>query len=574
MAFFKTQIYFLFLVLFTAIPVATNAQDTNFSIPDSLKTKTPNELVDLIKSSDVTEIEVYEEMLEGFHKKDTVIGKIYIQLGQFFFRKEDFKRSIKYANKLFDIEDELSDDKLIFRAHIIIGSSFLRQGKHQKSYDYYYNALQIAQQQENLENIIIANSGRILVLQKMNKLDKALEISKEMLQAIDKTSFKNGRSHVAIFTNINEVYLDKGQYDSVLYYADKGIDMSKSIDLKEGLVDLYIKKGIVYYYKKEFDQAFDNLKKAKNILEHYDIGNEFFPTVKVNYYMAGCYYEQQNYDMAIYYLCKTMDFIEEEDVSIRPVIQSHLLLANCYFKKKDFEQGHYWERSYINLNSSYQEDKDKTVDIIYEKEIEKHEKEIRELKSKESIATYLLISSIAISLVLLLIGFRYYKKQQSNKIMFSELLEKINHLEVEKSKKATKNSSATIVIDDDKVTAVLKGLDKLEDQEYFLKSECGLGLMAKKVKTNTTYLTKIIHAHKGKNFNEYITDLRIEYALQRLKNDKKFRAFSVKSIAAEVGYKSDDAFAKRFKAKTGLNPSYYIKNIEKLQREDVIPKRA
>ncbi|AXT51769.1 helix-turn-helix domain-containing protein [Aquimarina sp. BL5] len=570
MAFFKTQILFLFLLLFIIIPIFTKAQDTKFIIPDSLKTKTPEALVDLITSSDADHIEVYEEVLESFHKNDTVIGKIYIELGQFFYMKEDFKRSVTYANKLLNKKQIITNDKLIFSAYRIIGSSFLRQGKYQKSYDYYYKALQIANQQENLRNIIIANSGRILVLQKMNKLDKALEISKEMLQAINKTSFKNGKNHVAIFTNINEVFLGKEEYDSVLYYADKGINMSKSLNYKEGLVDLYIKKGIVYYYKKEFDQAFDNLKSAKDLLDLYKIGNKFFPTVKVNYYMAACYYEQRNYDKAISYLYNTMDFIEEKDRSRLPVIQSHLLLANCYFKKKDYKQAHYWENIYVKLNKNYQEEKDKTVNTIYEKEIEKHEKEITQLKNKENISKYLLIGSITMSLILLFIGFTYYKKQQSNKLVFSELVEKIKHLEGEKSKKTSKDSSATIVIDDKKVTAVLKGLEKLEDEEYFLKSECGLGLMAKKVKTNTTYLTKIIHAHKGKNFNEYITDLRIEYALKRLKNDKKFRAFSVKSIAAEVGYKSDDAFAKRFRAKTGLNPSYYIKNIEKLQQDNNI----
>ncbi len=85
--------------------------------------------------------------------------------------------------------------------------------------------------------------------------------------------------------------------------------------------------------------------------------------------------------------------------------------------------------------------------------------------------------------------------------------------------------------------------------------------MSKKVKTNTTYLSKIIKTHKAASFNDYINDLRIEYALKRIKNDKKFRSFSVKSIALEIGYKTDNSFTKHFKSKTGLNPSYYIKKI-------------
>lgn len=568
MAFLKKQIPFFFLLIISSIPIAISAQDIDLMVPDSLKTKTPTELVNLIESSDAKEIGVYEEILVSFHKNDTSTAKLYMKLGWFFYTKEDFKRSAIYANKVYKIGSKIKEVELLFDADILKGASYLIDGKHQKAFDSYDDALEIAKKAKSIEKGIIANSGRILVLQKMNRLDIALETAEETLQSIEKTSFKNGINHVKILTNLIEIYLDQEQYDLVLYYAEKGIEMSKSLDFKDGLVDLYIKKGIVYYYRKEYDQAFDYLEKAKGILRKYDIDNTSYISVKINYFLASCYYEQQNYDKAITHLCHSMSFIKVEELSKLPVIQSHLLLANCYFKKKDFEQAHYWKNVYVKLNSEYQDDKDKTVDKILKKNTDTLEQEITQLKNKESIATYILILSVTILIILIFIGYRYYRKQKSNKIVFAELLEKINHLELEKNKIRIKNGSTGIVIDDTKVADVLKGLDKLERQEYFLKSECNLTSIAKKVKTNTTYLTKIIHTHKGKKFNEYITDLRIEYVLQRLKNDKRFRAFSVKSIAVDLGYKSDDAFAKHFKAKTGLNPSYYIKNLEKQKEEE------
>jgi len=122
-----------------------------------------------------------------------------------------------------------------------------------------------------------------------------------------------------------------------------------------------------------------------------------------------------------------------------------------------------------------------------------------------------------------------------------------------------------INIDDQKVSDIIKRLDKLEEQEYFLKSCCSLGTMAKKVKTNATYLSWVIRTYKEKSFNVYINRLRIEYVLKRLKKDKKFRFFSIESISLEIGYKSNTSFVKHFKAKTGLNPSYYIKDIQELE---------
>lgn len=167
---------------------------------------------------------------------------------------------------------------------------------------------------------------------------------------------------------------------------------------------------------------------------------------------------------------------------------------------------------------------------------------------------------------MLFILLKYFRKQHSNKVLFNNLINKITRLESQRKTipKKPKEATKEIVIDDKKLDKILKGLDKLEQREFFLRPDCNLRSIAKKVKTNITYLSKIINIHKEKSFSDYINDLRIDYALERLKNDKQFRSFSVKSIASELGYKCDHSFAKHFKSKTNLYPSYYIKQLDKL----------
>ena len=87
-----------------------------------------------------------------------------------------------------------------------------------------------------------------------------------------------------------------------------------------------------------------------------------------------------------------------------------------------------------------------------------------------------------------------------------------------------------LVIQDKKIQEILIRLDKLETSLYFLNSSCSLQNVAKKIKTNTSYLSKIIGTHKGKKFTEYINELRIQYVLKRLKEDSKFRKYSIKNI--------------------------------------------
>ena len=112
---------------------------------------------------------------------------------------------------------------------------------------------------------------------------------------------------------------------------------------------------------------------------------------------------------------------------------------------------------------------------------------------------------------------------------------------------------------------ILQGLKKFEEKKLFLQKNCTINFVAKKIHTNKTYLSRTLQSHKQKKFVHYITDLRIDYGLSQLKNDTKFRAYDVKSIASELGFNTSESFAKAFKKRTGIYPSFYIKNLNKLK---------
>lgn len=137
-------------------------------------------------------------------------------------------------------------------------------------------------------------------------------------------------------------------------------------------------------------------------------------------------------------------------------------------------------------------------------------------------------------------------------------------VEVNETEEIEEEIDATYTIDDKKVEEILIKLQKLEDKHYFLRQDCTLHNMAKKLKTNTSYLSKIINTHLDKSFSTYINELRINYAILELKNNRRIRSYSVKGIAQEMGYKNADAFSRYFRAATGITPSVYIKKIQEI----------
>ncbi|WP_109097198.1 helix-turn-helix domain-containing protein [Aquimarina sp. AU58] len=73
---------------------------------------------------------------------------------------------------------------------------------------------------------------------------------------------------------------------------------------------------------------------------------------------------------------------------------------------------------------------------------------------------------------------------------------------------------------------------------------------------------KVIYCHKQKTLSQYINDLRIDFVVEKFRSDSKFRKYTIKAIAQEVGFNTAEAFSKTFYKKTGIYPSYFIKKLE------------
>ena len=221
---------------------------------------------------------------------------------------------------------------------------------------------------------------------------------------------------------------------------------------------------------------------------------------------------------------------------------------------------------------------------IYEKyDLVKLKDEIVELQETSKRTKFFYVGGIVL-LIMIIIGLLIFnkKQQQKNKQRFANLMNQLEEkrqkgklqqkqsqadrtrapdkIVSEVSKEKSKSETTEI---DPKMLEILKKLDEFEEKELFISKDSTLVEVAKKIQTNTTYLSKVINTHKEKSFTAYITDLRVDYAIERLSHDRKFRSFTIGAIAQEIGFKRSESFAKAFKVKTGLYPSYFIKELEK-----------
>ncbi|MBQ0734573.1 helix-turn-helix domain-containing protein [Aquimarina celericrescens] len=128
--------------------------------------------------------------------------------------------------------------------------------------------------------------------------------------------------------------------------------------------------------------------------------------------------------------------------------------------------------------------------------------------------------------------------------------------------KAVKNKPSVTNISDEVRDHLLVKLQKFEESRGYLKSKLNTKDLAKSFGSNSSYLSIVVNTYKQKSFSQYINDLCIDYAVARLQTDTKFRKYTVKAIAQEIGFNTAEAFAKTFYKNTGIYPSYFIKQLE------------
>jgi len=491
-----------------------------------------------------------------------------------------------YKNRMFNEANAQSEKSLRFaqehnlpelemRALSLLGDLRVVVTNETTQLEYYEKLLKLAEAHSNDKYIQIAFSQIASLLNLSGDIKKSIKIRKKSLAFFEQksvdTSFtqkSKNRNIASVYFYLSSSYLSLKKLDSAKLYADYIRKFSeKELDSCD-LAWSYILDAEIALTEKKFP-------KAKNFYQKYfDVCQNDYGLDQLNkaYFFGKAEVGAGNYDQAIKILQKGLDDYKVTAVEEGLMKDYYEKLAEAYKQTGDFKNASIYFEKYLKTKEKYNELKDSAKKQFLEKERESFRKEFNTLKiEKDSRTNHLIYVLLGASLVILFLLFfllKFYKTKKTNEAKFEALMQKINAAnkpdEIIDTKDEVLEEKSSIDVPEETKQQILAGLKKLETQEYFLKQECNSYNVARKINTNTTYLSKVINSHFDKNFNTYINDLRINYAIMRLKNDVIFRSYSIQSIAEELGYKSADSFSKYFKQNTGLNPSFYIKEIKNI----------
>lgn len=539
------NLYFLLIILiFYPLKIYSQNKfsEKSFHFADSL----------FIKNLDLTNSKKYIDSAIFYAERtesQDQLAYVYSSIGFFFNKVKAFDKSLYYFEKSNDYAQIINDLYIINSNYYSVSLVYFQLGNFKesknylnKSYDYFIT------NQKTL-------SDKLALLNILNRLSFIETINGD----IEKAKFYN---------NLENVY-------SKDHIIRKDYNHMLSLPLKN--------KGIILYKEKKYKESVESLNKS---IDSFEKNNIYYWLAIVYSYLGKNYLALKDENIAYNYFLK-VDSIFKKNKVTDPLIRTGLEQLNILNKKKnnlneqlesvntliEFDSLHNIRNT--NLSNKFYGD---FIGGELKKEKIRLEKKIL---FKDKFNLLLIIIFIITGIIVTVIFFRNRRRNKILKIKFQEVLDgyllEIKSLKRDNKKIEIKGEVKKIVkkesedfIDDSIVNNILIKLTKLERENYFLDLNTSLKTTAINLKTNTNYLSYVINTKKDMNFPSYINRLRINYIIKEIIENKKIRNMSMDGIANSAGFKTRQKFSDTFLEMTGMRPSYFISNIDKIDINDYL----
>ena len=500
--------------------------------------------------------------------------------------------NFKYSDSALIVGQKSKNKKLLSYAYLNRGTLYMDEEKYNKALDDIFLANKYSKDlgddytYNKTKYYIAQNKIYLGLYEDANKeLKSCIHYFKENLNAVN--SLGNNYPMYYLFSLMS--YIDTntkmGKQSENQQLINEAIKYTKSNNLEQYEPYFISLEGTSAFYKKDYKKAINKLTQS---LTSY---NDQWPHNTDIYHLGLSFWHSGRKKVAIKYL----EEIDNEYNKTKKLNPNFRTAYEILIKYNDSIGNTEKQLEYINKLMSLDKSYEKNYKYLYtrinkeydnQKLIEEKNKIEKSLKTQKITNVFLFLISL---LVIGLIVLRYRKLQKTYKARFEEIIAQ-SELKKHDDKKITQkhalltkeqeNKEDSQIIPKVNITEasfdynfynkipglnpifienILNQLEEFENDNKFLDTQISQRLLSENFSTNATYLSKIINVYKGKTFNIYINDLRLDYIIEFLKNDVKYLNMDVKELARLSGFSNTENFSDNFQRKFKIKPSYFIK---------------
>ncbi|MCF2220674.1 helix-turn-helix domain-containing protein [Chryseobacterium sp. PS-8] len=481
---------------------------------------------------------------------------------------------IPYLDSVLIVAKEINNREYLSDGYTYKGNHYYLKGDYLKSLDNYLLAKNFCEENSKNYNIINFNIG--LLKLELENYDEAINLFLNYKSFLEQNKLTEKSNYVRCLYALAYAYNKRKDIKTSNLYLNLGFQKNDKVKNAKMHSNLLLIAGINEYNQKDYKKSLQTLAKVSGLIKT----NSFDPQnlALSEYYSGKCLIKLNNSNFLKKF--EIIDSIIIKTKDITPELRDTYPILIDYYKKlqnKD-KQLYYIERLLAVDNILYKKKSilSNQINKKYDTPILLKEKEklISDLNSKNHILFWLLgIGSIflAIALFLYLSNIKKVKlyKEKADSLLSNSKPSIVNNTDENFNSPTlevvdNKIEKSKVKLSDDKFLQLSLKLEEFEKGKRFLDKNMNLDILSKELNTNRAYLSRSVNELKGKNFSQYLNELRINYIIEELKTNTQLQKFTIASIAEHAGYNNSVSFTTSFRKITGTLPSYFIKALNEI----------
>lgn len=499
-----------------------------------------------------------------------------------------YKASIMNANKSLRLfyADSMINSAKKSNSKELIGSCYITKGivhydrmEHIEALDNYLIADRHISQVDNPILVYKIKFEIAKIKYYLGFYDEAISLLRECVTFFEKES---DRGYLNSMHVLGMCYSRTGKYKLASETNQLGLDEGRLFE--DSSMEFYFNhsEGVNQCFQENYSEAIKKLKKAlPDVIDHKDHANAAI----AYFYIGKSYWSIKKTNNAIANFKKVDQIFQKEKCTLPELRKAYEYLIDYYKEQNDMQSQLFYINQLLAVDKVLSEDYKYLLNKIV-KEYDTKEL-INEKNAIENTIIFTRIAASAIIVGMAISIFYIIRKNRRNLKLFEEVMKrdtrnlsltpnsvfeetdsfpsasKLGEQKAEITETIRINKKYTRIITPEIEEAIVKNLEKFEATKRYLEKDMQVAKMASILQTNPKYVTKIIAKHRGKGTIEYITELKLDYIIEMIKTNSKFRNYTHKALAEEAGFRTTQNFSRAFKSYTGITPTYLCYKLKK-----------
>jgi AraC-like DNA-binding protein len=477
------------------------------------------------------------------------------------------EQRLLYADSMVFAATNTHNNEIIAGAYLTKGIVYFSRKEHVNALDNYLLANRYLQSSDDLylKNKVKYNIANIKYYLGFYHEAIALYID---CQAFFKN--ENPMGYLSCLHSLGLCYNKVRNYKQSLITNEFALRESERLETPEMIPYINLSQGVNKYFLKKYAAS---VKQISNALQAITKDGDFSSESVAYFYLGKDHMALKNRETALSYF-KKVDTVFEKRGYLHPDLREsyEILIRNSREQKNMPGELHYINRllkADSLLTSKYRSLSEKIHKDYDTAELLKAKSDVElQLSNKKMVEQVFICLLAVLFFVLLYLVYRYFRIRSQYTKRFEELLRSkdIENKEVQPVKPSNVEM-ITLTLKPEVIVSIMGNLEKFEQRRGYLQKDLTVGKVAEGFNTNAKYLSKVIMACKGKKFITYINDLKVDYIMDLLKAEGKYRMYTNKALAEEAGFSTTQHFTMAFVKKTQLTPTFFVTELKKVYIE-------